>query len=223
MELNNFRKVAYPKELESKELTRGIVWKFQRILGVFVAYLFSKLGIQANVIDLLRVFLSIAALYFLSKLKNGYIIFPIIGVVLLYIQVFLDFVDGAVARASGKTSVFGEELDALPNALSRSIILILFGIFTGNIFFIILSIFTSYILIYFFPNTSDKISNTGFMKFVKYIYGKGLSVIVMLILLPLLIVVCALIDLPLVMCSNIILGIYIFLSVLWIVICVFKR
>ena len=135
----------------------------------------------------------------------------------------MDFVDGAVARASGKTTVFGEELDGLPNALSRSMIFVLLGIFTGNIFFIILSIFASYILVYFFPNTSDKIPNVGFLKYVKYIYGKVLSVIVMLILLPLLFIFFPLLNLPLVIISNIILGIYIFLSILWIAICVFKR
>jgi len=223
MDLNDFRKVAYPNDLKTEELSRGIVWKFQRSLGVYVAYVFYKLGIQANVIDLLRMFLSIAAFYFLSKLPNGNITVSIIGVFLLYLQVFLDFVDGAVARAFGKTAVFGVELDGLPNALSRSIILILLGIFTGNIFFIILSILASYLLINFVPDTIDKIPNDGFFKLVKNIYGKVLSVIVMLILLPFLIISCPLINLSLVIFSNIILGIYIFLSILWVAICVFKR
>ena len=223
MDLNNFRKAAYPKELKTRELSRGIIWKFQRFLGVYAAYVFYKLGITANVIDLLRVFLSIAAFYFLSKSQNGNLTVSIIGVFLLYLQVFLDFVDGAVARASGKAAVFGEELDGLPNALSRSIILVLLGIFTGNIFLIILSILASYLLINFVPNTIDKIPTDGFFRVVKKVYGKVLSVIVMLILLPFLIILCPLINLSLVMFSNIVLGIYIFLSILWVAICVFKR
>lgn len=223
MKFSEFYGIVYPADLKKQESGRGMVWKLLRHLGAHGAYLFYKLRINANIVDALRVALSLLAFCFFLDASREQTYAAIIGAFLLYVVVFLDFVDGAVARAFEKSTCFGKELDGLPNALSRSVLLIMFGIFTGNKVFIILSALTSYILTNFYECTIGKIPDTQFFKLVKFFYRRLLSVVFMLIFLPTAIVLCMLLSIPLDLLGYSVSAVYILLAAAWICICVLKE
>ncbi len=82
------------------------------------ARLLSKLGIAPNVLTLLGLVIAGASAYLLGsgQLAAG-------GVVLLLSGVF-DTLDGAVARATGRTTRFGALLDSVVDRVSESVILL---------------------------------------------------------------------------------------------------
>ena len=51
---------------------------------------------------------------------------PLIGLSMLYLSIWFDFVDGSIARANNKSSKIGHYLDDFGADLSRLIIIILY-------------------------------------------------------------------------------------------------
>ncbi len=97
--------------------------QFKRIFSP-VARVVAKSRIPPNAFTLLGpVVATLAAwMYFQQQLA--------LGLLLLLISGFIDALDGAVARATGKTSVFGGVLDSICDRYSDAIVL--FGIILGG-------------------------------------------------------------------------------------------
>lgn len=220
MNWKQFFKVAHPEKIAIEESHRDIIFRSHRWIGLRFGYVFYKLGMSANFISISRILISIISFYFISLAKNKSVWMPFIGTFLLYGQNILDYSDGAVARASGKTSEFGKSLDEIVNDISRGGILVLVAAFTENVFIIAVSALSSFILINFKKATVNRIRSKKKFKALNSFYRIVLSIQFMLFIFPLLIVLNAILNLKLVTFSYIAICFYLVLAVLWLLICV---
>ena len=148
---------------------------------------------------------------------------PLTGAFILYGQNILDYADGVVARAFGKTSPFGKELDEIVNVASRGSILVITASFTGNIFVIVLSTFSAFILINFKEALEKKRIRDTKLKVVKLFYRVILSIQFMLFILPLLIVLNNILNVNLTLFSYIVTLFYTTIATTWLLLCFHKR
>ena len=220
MKWKQFLEVAHPEEMAIEESSKNIIFRSHRWIGLRSGYVFYQLGMSANFISIGRMFISIISFYFISLAIKEIIWMPLIGAFLLYGQNILDYSDGAVARASGKTTKLGKALDEIVNVASRGGILVLVGAFTENIFIIAVSAFSAFILINFRHALRNKIRQNKKFKAVNSFYRIVLSLQFMLFILPLLIVLNIISSFDLVIFSYIVVWFYIVLAILWILLCV---
>ena len=223
MSWKQFLNAAYPKKMALEESHKHIIFRSHRWMGLRFGYVFYKLGMSANFISICRILMSIISLYFISLAKRGSVWMPLTGAFLLYGQNILDYADGVVARASGKTSPFGKALDEIVNAASRGSILVLTASFTGNIFVIVLSAFSAFILINFREALENEIIRDTKLKVVKPFYRVILSIQFMLFILPLLIVLNNILNLNLILLSYILTLFYTTIAMTWLLLCFRKR
>jgi archaetidylinositol phosphate synthase len=114
--------------------------KFEKISKI-AGEVFSKLGLTPNQYTLLSVFFAIFC--FLSLIKG----FLVSALIFLIIATILDFIDGAVARFTGKETKRGAYLDTVCDRYVEGLILLGFiflplpDFFLGNNFWIFLSVF----------------------------------------------------------------------------------
>ena len=212
MKWNDFLKAAYLEELD-----KSILWKANRWLGLRFSYIFYHMRFSANMLSIFRCFLVILGFYLLSLISADMKYEPMIGAFILTWQVNLDFADGSIARVQGKFSPLGEEIDGLANALSRFMLIVLFGFLTNNLFIIIVSIFIAYTLIVFLRVSEEQV---GVLKkgSISSFYRIMLTVPVMVIIWPLIIGIFSLLGINIIILSYTIVFFYSILAV----ICLYK-
>lgn len=225
MNWDEFLEIAWPEDLATKKSQGDVISVFRshRWIGLRFAYLFYLLRISANFISLSRMLMSLVSFYFLSLATQGNIWLPLMGVFLLYGQNILDYSDGAVARASGKVNLLGEALDEIVNTYSRGCILVLVGAFTGSVFFVTISAFSSFILIHFRRYVGTKILDGTIFEAIGLFYRIIFSIQVMLFILPLLIVLSNILNWQIVIFSYIVVGFYAGLAIQWLLLCLWKK
>ena len=154
------------------------------------AFILYKLGISANALDVFAILFSIAGFLLLTTALKGEILLPLLGILPIYFLIFVDFADGPIAKATGSCSLLGHLLDDLGCNLARLMLILLFGIYTGNLYWIVLSVFAGGVLILFVPLAAKELPSNGkFGILIRTYFHKFsfLSVRFMLVLLPLLI------------------------------------
>lgn len=223
MSWKQFLKIGYPEALSIEESHRDIIFRSHRWLGLRFAYFFYQLRISARLVEISRIFFALSGLYFLSLIIQGNIWLSLLGVFLLYGQNILDYADGVVARATGKTTKLGAALDSITNSFSRAAILVLLGAFSGNIFFVVISIFSAFMLINFRGEVGAKISDGTIFRAVELFYRLILSIQFMLFVLPLLIVLTNILNWPIVIFSSIVVSFYTGLAIFWLLLCLWKK
>ncbi|MBI2501031.1 MAG: CDP-alcohol phosphatidyltransferase family protein [Deltaproteobacteria bacterium] len=194
-------------------LTNAIKW-----LGLRFAYLLHKIGISANAVDMLGIFLSFLGFTFMLRAVSGEKLLPLAGLLILYFHVFLDFVDGAIARAQNTLGPIGAILDELGCFVDRVALLILLGIFAGHSLYVLGNVFAAGILLYLLPSIRANIPKRGLVGiFCRICCNKYslLSVRFMLALLPLFIVLTGYLGISLEAVSRFISTIYITIAVFW--------
>lgn len=225
MKWEEFLKVAYPEDLRVKDVQeRTAIFRWHRWIGLSFAYIFYHLRISANFIGISRILMALIGLYLISLVIRGEVLLPLIGVFLLYGQNILDQSDGAIARARGTVNKLGEELDDIATDVSRFAILVLLAVFTGNIPFVIFTVFVSYILVVV---RNESIRNKiaydtefkGFAIFFRVIF----SIQVMLFILPLFIVLTNVLNWPIIIFSYVVISIYAGLVIFWFSLCFWKN
>lgn len=187
------------------------------------AYVLFRLGFNANLIDVIGLFVVLAAFILLSTASSGHVALPLIGILLIYFHVFLDFVDGAVAKARGETSIIGHFLDNLGCDVDRIALLVVIGVFSHNSYVMIVDAFVAGIFVLFIPYVRKEMPTEGVVGLVcKIFFNKYsfLSVRFMLVLLPFLLAVCILLKANLILVSYIISAIYFALIAVWLIMCV---
>jgi phosphatidylglycerophosphate synthase len=215
MHWKEFLKTAYPNYMELQEAEKSIVWKVNRWLGLRFAYIFYHFGFSANLLSVFRCFLALIGFYLISLVEVGNKWAPILGVLILAWQINLDYADGSIARAQGKSSEFGEKMDGMANACSRIIVLILAGFLTSNSIIFLISSFSAYVLVVFIPFSKLRIKKLGRLRLVAWIYQALLYVPVMVLLLPLVFGLHGVLGLEVVTFSYIVVYTYSVLAVLW--------
>ncbi|MFC2003650.1 CDP-alcohol phosphatidyltransferase family protein [Chloroflexota bacterium] len=91
----------------------------------YPAWLFIRLGISGNTVTILSFVIGCIGA---GLLAFGNYYGMIVAAVLLNIWIFLDYVDGAVARGSNNVSKYGFFLDCFNDIIPRSLILFALGI-----------------------------------------------------------------------------------------------
>ena len=221
MKWEQFLSAAYPNDLALEESHRGMVYRANRWVGIRFAYAFHRLGISANFISVMRLFISVVSLFLISTIRDGNTWLPVVGVLLLAWQVNLDFADGAVARLQGKACKIGEEIDGLANAASRAAILVLLGILTGNTYMTIVGAFSAYVVVVFGQKIRISTPSKQYMA-QEFVSRKLLSVIVMVLVLPTIIVLHGILGWNVVVFAYCVSGVYAGLSVRCLVMCICK-
>ena len=100
-----------------------------RPLSFPIGWVVYKLGMSANLISLLSIFISLMSFFVLIFFSSKYVI--IISILLLIVAL-LDCVDGNVARARGSTGPGGEWLDAMSGYVVYAIIPVALGLHIDN-------------------------------------------------------------------------------------------
>ena len=102
-----------------------------------LAHILAKLKITANQVTSFRILIAFGALYFFSRGNYDSYVF---GLLCMLLNIYLDFVDGCIARLTKKTSQMGEWLEAfvgVPFSNIHSLLgfSIAYGVYkqTGNI------------------------------------------------------------------------------------------
>ncbi len=113
-------------------------------ISPYFIYLFAKLGIPPNLITFLWIIISFISFYFIAL---GSYWNMVLGILIYHFAIFLDSIDGGLARITHKTNAGGEFLDRFFSTLNRSIILLVMGIglfkVRGDYIFLYLGIFSS--------------------------------------------------------------------------------
>ena len=223
MNLKKFIKKVYPPVFIFSRKDKGFIWKLSKWTGIRTAFIFYKLGISANFLNVITYLIIALAFYFIFKIQQSLIFQPIIGLFLLYLCIWFDFVDGSIARANNKSSKIGHYLDEFGMALCRLIIIILLGSLSGIKILQILSIISGFIIVELIPKTY-KIIEFGKLKPIMIIfYNNPLSLIsvrVMTIIIPLFLIVATYYKIDLMLVGIYGSSFYIFLAITWVLFCI---
>ena len=117
MRFSAFLRLAYPPLTVFDRKDRGLLWKLGKWLGLRAAYVLLHLGVTANILSLMSVSLLLIGSICLSLYFPSWPI-VVLGNVLIWTGIWIDFVDGAIARAQNRSSVIGGELDDIGKDLS---------------------------------------------------------------------------------------------------------
>ena len=113
MNFNEYLEKGFP-ELSVRERTHlSSFHNFIKYLAIRFGFILFKLNISANFLDTISLVLSIVGFYFLSISIDGYKLLPIIGVLIIFFHVWVDFIDGVIAKARGQISFVGHQFDNL--------------------------------------------------------------------------------------------------------------
>jgi phosphatidylglycerophosphate synthase len=187
------------------------------------AYLLYRMGSTANFLDGVGILVAVFSFGLLATAVVGARSLVVLGVAGLYLHLFIDFADGPIAKARGNCSAVGAALDNLGADIDRMVLLVLFGMFTGSPFLILLNAFSGFILIVLLPQTSKHLSKEGWTRTLVTVYAGRFSLIgcrFMLVILPLLLMVLVLLNFGIEQFSQIVSGFYAMVAVLWLLICI---
>ena len=106
MKLNQFRGFLTKKKRNSDPIFCRL---FYRPISLYLAWIFFKIGINANTVTIFSIFLTFLACFLFIY---GNVISAIFGSIIFMLIAICDCIDGNIARASEKLSIKGEWLDA---------------------------------------------------------------------------------------------------------------
>lgn len=214
MTFQEFSTKAVPEYIHVREASKNFFVPLSRWVAVREAYFLHGFGVTGNIVSIFRIFLGVAALYLFSLLGRAGLFYPILGVVLMAWQLNLDSVDGALARAQGKSSEIGNALDNLGIDFVRAAFFCLIGVMSNHMLVVILGILAGHLLVTFRQYILF-IPDFKFDSFVRnFIY-----VPVLLVILPLIIICLVFMGNSAAMVCTLVSLFYIALAVLWFVVC----
>lgn len=198
-------------------VTNAVKW-----LGLRLAYLLYRTGASANQIDVVGIVITVASFCALATATEGYGILPLAGLFGLYLHVFLDFADGAVARATGSASNVGKHLDNLGGDLDRFLMFLILGLYAGSTQLLIANAAAAAIFVIFVPATVTALDDSALARFVARMYTGRFSLLgcrFMLAVLPLLMLLVAFFTSRLREVATAVSILYIAGAFLWLVVC----
>ena len=202
----------------------GYFHNFIKLLGLYFGYVLYRLKISANVLDVAGLFLSVIGFYFLSLAQFDAKTLPIVGILLIFFHVWIDFVDGPIAKTTETSSPVGHHFDNLGCDADRFIMIVLLGYFTGNDFFIFSNTCAAYVLIIFRLQTYKEIKDLPFVNKLNFFYLHKLSFLGVRFMLGILIILFALyyfwLGLPINYFGYVFSTVYNLLAILWLFICI---
>ena len=86
MNLKDFIKHVYPPYYIFNRKDRGFIWKLSKWTGIRAAFIFYKLGISANFLNVITYFIIVFAFYLILKIEQNLFFQPLIGLSMLIFQ-----------------------------------------------------------------------------------------------------------------------------------------
>ncbi len=216
---SEFMELVFPYATTFERTHFGFFTNLIKFFSLRFAYLLYRLNISANSLTIFSVLLTVPCFYLLYEgliLSNIYYLF--FGYVLIGIILFIDFVDGSLARIDKFTYAAGDALDNLPPDIIRIGSILFFGVITGNKFFIILSLISSVVVAFYLPATLENIQEKR--KWIHTIYASRMALtglrIISLFLMPLTLLTIYLIGQKGLYIASFLVVTYFFFSMLWV-------
>ena len=190
MTFSQFQSKQFPEKSVFDRRQFDFTTNLVKWIALRFAFILYKVGLSANTLDVFAILLSVVGFLLLTTAVNGEVVLPLLGILPIYFLIFVDFADGPIAKATGSCSLLGHLLDDLGCNLARLMLILLFGIYTESLYWVILSVFAGGVLIPFVPAAAKELSSDGKLGILIRAYCHKfsfLSVRFMLALLPLLI------------------------------------
>jgi len=145
-----------------------------KYLALRVAYVLYRLSISANTIDFVAIGLAFFAIIaFYQSVKSMDFFMLLYGYLLFSMALFIDFIDGSLARIESAPSRVGECLDDLtPNIIRISSFLII-GLVTGSLYFGVLALLVVIIVNKYVFDTKEALLPRR--KWLLYLFATGTS------------------------------------------------
>ena len=182
-----FMNKVFPYETTFERRHFGFFTNLIKFFSLRFAYLLFRFNISANFLTIFSAFLTLPCFYLLYEgTQNTNIIFIISGYSLIGIVLFIDFVDGSLARINKFSYAAGDTLDNLPPDIIRIGSILFFGVITGSKLFILLAFMSSIIISYYLPATLDNIQEKR--KWILTIFASRMAItglrVISLLLMP---------------------------------------
>ena len=176
MTYNKFLELSFPTKNPYKRKDMGFFHNTLKLFALISSYICYKLRISANLLDLIGFFLLIMSFVlinneFLFSLKRYDLI--IFGYLLIGLVLFIDFVDGQLARIEKKKYVFGNDIDNFNPDLIRISLIIYPGILSENIFVFLLSFLSAFTFTVLYGQTYQtfSVNYPNYIKAIKFCFG----------------------------------------------------
>lgn len=217
-----FQTKSFPQKSVFDRPQFDITTNFVKWFAMRAAYVLYKMGMTANLLDVLGVFSSVFAFLFLMKAPQGQRMLPIIGILIIYFHIFIDFIDGAIAKARGESSQIGHLLDSLGCDTDRFAMIVLLGIYTGSSTLVMINTIAACIFLLFLPFAKIELPQHGPVGLMAKIYCNKfsfLSVRFMLTILPFFLGIAIMLRLNLAKISFFISLFYCLAAAGWLLLC----
>lgn len=215
-----FMEIVFPYETTFERKHFGFFTNLIKYFSLRFAYVLYRINVSANLLTIFSAFLTIPCFYFLYEginLENFYYLF--LGYFLIGLILFIDFVDGSLARINRFSYAAGEALDNLPPDIIRIGSILFFGVMTGSKTFMLLAFVSSIVVSYYLPATLDNIQEKR--KWIHTIYASRMALtglrVISLFIMPILSLSVFFLDEIGVFMANIVVIIYFSLSFLWVI------
>jgi phosphatidylglycerophosphate synthase len=225
-------KLNYPEFIDKVSPQGGIFTRKElgltnnccKWLALRCSFVLYRMGLTANLLDVLGVPLSLFGFYltYTGATQSDYLV-TLAGTLLIYFHVFIDYLDGAIAKTDTVLSPIGGIMDDIGCTMARNTYLILISILTQNILIEFSMIFSTVILFVLTPGTIDDIPNTPLMIKLKKVYQwrySFLGIRFLLLFLPLCLLSSVFFNLNIILVCKIISALYIILASIWLLLCI---
>ena len=173
---NKFLELSFPLKNPYKRKKFGIFHNTLKFCALIVSYICYKLKVSANLIDLFGLVIILISIIlinneFLLPIKKYELI--ILGYLLIGFVLFIDFVDGQLARIDKKKYMFGNNIDDFNPDLIRVFMIIYPGIISENFYVFLFGILSAFIFIMLYGQTCKifALNFPNFIKIIKFFFG----------------------------------------------------
>ena len=222
MRFSAFLRLAYPPLTVFDRKDRGLLCNTAKWLGLRAAYVLLHLGVTANILSLMSVSLLLIGSICLSLYFPSWPI-VVLGNVLIWTAVWIDFVDGAIARAQNRSSVIGGVLDNFAMELARVLLVTVFAFYAGSPIAYFVAAFSSAVVIFLVKATVPALSYGKYKPIVTLLYDNPLSPIsvrVMVFVMPAVISTLSFLDIDPSLFGRAVLAVYFILAIFWLILCI---
>lgn len=214
MKWKEFYSIVATEETRKREAKKNIVLRSSTWIGRRIAYILYFTPITGNMISFLRIFMVFVATYLFSLIELKEYTFALLGIAIMALQMNADGWDGALARAKGDSSFFGDRVDNFGIDYAVVSLIIIIAYLTGSKIFILLSCFSVYIIVTFRQHVGLVIPHNIYMFFRIFFYTP-----IMCVFIPCIITLLTYMDVSIVIVSTVFTIFYLFLSIMWLIVC----
>ena len=216
---SEFMKIVFPYQTTFERKQFGFFTNLIKFFSLRFAYLLYRLGVSANLLTIFSVLLTLPCFLLLYEgLYLDNFLYLVAGYFLIGFILFIDFVDGSLARIDNYSYAAGDALDNLPPDIIRIGSILFFGVITGSKIYMILAFISSVVISYYLPATLENIQENR--KWIHTIYASRMAItglrIISLVLMPSITLTVFFLGDVGILLANLVVLIYFFLSCLWV-------